>query len=278
MILYAIYPLCSLCIHINNVKFGEIFTLPIVVLISLMAQPRLNFALAKDGLLPDIFSEVDASGNLYKGTWISGIVMTIIAAFMPFTYLDDLISGGILMAFSMTNSSLILMRHESSDGNPHLLQWTLFRFNLLSFITGLIIKHLIEFMIGKVFIFITFCLTWRECIQISRNCPKVLIFGGKSASNDSVPMSQENFFTTPFVPFLPCLGIFVNWYLIAQLELLGMLFFMLYIGLAIIYYFGYSVRNSFGNTKGWKQYDSIGDVETISDDAYARTISLPRVE
>ena len=38
--------------------FGEVFTLPIVVLILLTAQPRLQYALAKDGLLPPIFSEV----------------------------------------------------------------------------------------------------------------------------------------------------------------------------------------------------------------------------
>ena len=38
--------------------FGEVFTLPIVVLIGLIAQPRLQYALAKDGLLPPIFAKV----------------------------------------------------------------------------------------------------------------------------------------------------------------------------------------------------------------------------
>lgn len=37
---------------------GELVTLPLVVLVSFMAQPRLLFAMAKDGLLPRIFSEV----------------------------------------------------------------------------------------------------------------------------------------------------------------------------------------------------------------------------
>lgn len=33
-------------------------TLPLVVLVSFMAQPRLLFAMAKDGLLPHLFAEV----------------------------------------------------------------------------------------------------------------------------------------------------------------------------------------------------------------------------
>lgn len=37
---------------------GELVTLPLVVLVSFMAQPRLLFAMAKDGLLPHIFAEV----------------------------------------------------------------------------------------------------------------------------------------------------------------------------------------------------------------------------
>lgn len=36
---------------------GELVTLPLVVLVSFMAQPRLLFAMAKDGLLPHLFAE-----------------------------------------------------------------------------------------------------------------------------------------------------------------------------------------------------------------------------
>lgn len=37
---------------------GELVTLPLVVLVSFMAQPRLLFAMAKDGLMPSLFSQV----------------------------------------------------------------------------------------------------------------------------------------------------------------------------------------------------------------------------
>lgn len=50
---------------------GEIVTLPLVVLVSFMAQPRLLFAMAKDGLLPHLFAEVDSRGTLLKGSLVS---------------------------------------------------------------------------------------------------------------------------------------------------------------------------------------------------------------
>tara|TARA_B110000971_G_C19865646_1_gene433726 strand:- start:130 stop:348 length:219 start_codon:yes stop_codon:yes gene_type:complete len=44
---------------------GEVITLPLVVLISLLAQPRLFAAMSADGLLPAVFCEVE-DGNLRK--------------------------------------------------------------------------------------------------------------------------------------------------------------------------------------------------------------------
>lgn len=61
------------------VAVGEIVTLPLVVLISFLAQPRLQYALAEDGLLPKIFAETDSHGNLRKGIMISGVICTLVA-------------------------------------------------------------------------------------------------------------------------------------------------------------------------------------------------------
>lgn len=50
----------------NLVAVGELVTLPLVVLVSLLAQPRLQYAMAEDGLLPKVFSELDSDHNLFK--------------------------------------------------------------------------------------------------------------------------------------------------------------------------------------------------------------------
>jgi amino acid transporter len=66
--------------------------------------------MSKDHLLPEIFSQIDRHGNLSHGIIISGIICTIIAIFIPFIYLNDVISAGVLFSFNLTNSSLIIIR------------------------------------------------------------------------------------------------------------------------------------------------------------------------
>ncbi|KAF4130240.1 Amino acid permease [Phytophthora infestans] len=56
------------------VRAGETVTMPVVVLIAFLAQPRLNYALACDGLMPQIFAKVDAKGNLFVNTLITARV------------------------------------------------------------------------------------------------------------------------------------------------------------------------------------------------------------
>ena len=111
---------------------GEVFTLPVVVLISVILQPRLQYALARDELLPPMFCEVDHKGNLRKGVLFAGGLMTLIATFVPFEDLDDFVSAGILVAFTVTNSSLIVMRRQSPTYRPRLLGQVLVVFNVVS--------------------------------------------------------------------------------------------------------------------------------------------------
>lgn len=59
----------------DTVAVGELVTLPLVVLVSLLAQPRLQFAMAEDGLLPAIFARVDAGGNLF---WVRGAFCALV--------------------------------------------------------------------------------------------------------------------------------------------------------------------------------------------------------
>jgi APA family basic amino acid/polyamine antiporter len=70
---------------------GELLSLPVVVLISFIAQPRIQYALAVDGLLPSLFREIDGRGNLTKGILVSGAICTLIALLVPFQSLDDMI-------------------------------------------------------------------------------------------------------------------------------------------------------------------------------------------
>lgn len=211
---------------------GEIVTLPVVVLISLLAQPRLFCAMAQDGLLPPIFQRRNADGNLVGSIILCGIPMTLMSTFVPFRWLDDSISVGILVAFNMTNSSLI-------ECKCHDLSKSLAIFHVAAF--GLaILSRVIEGSIATCMITtagLAVFIHWRSTKQpyfgyhlaaTSNNHDDT-----EDASQYSNPLhhSSHSVFETPLVPLLPLLGIAMNWYLVAQLEWTGLFVLLVYLGL-----------------------------------------------
>ncbi len=220
-----------------------------------MAQPRLQYALSKDGLLPGIFSYVDDHGNIWYGTLISGILVVIIASFVPFEHLNDMISAGILVAFCMTDSSLIIMRHESDE--PGKVERQVALFNISALVFGISLTHFYDYVVANLITaFSVLCMI--TCIKRLYQCPQATLFGGSiraSQYKGSVDMRVDSYFKTPWLPFFPCLGIFVNCYLISQLELIGIALLLGYLSAAAIFYFCYGMHHSVGANGGWEQYD-----------------------
>lgn len=211
---------------------GEIITLPIVVMVTIMAQPRLQFAMAQDGLLPPIFSLVDETGNLFHGTLIAGIAMIVIATCVPFTSLNDLISVGVLTAFTMTCASVVLLRCQSPKDQPSLLKKSLVQFNCLSLTMGLLVQICDFGMMGQLLTLINALMLLALVIRIGSSCPKI------------IETDDSTYFQTPWVPYLPLIAQFLNCYLIGQLGLFSIILLVGYIGTAILLYTIF-VRNKY---------------------------------
>lgn len=243
---------------------GEIATLPIVVLITIMAQPRLQYALAKDGLLPPIFSELDVDGNLTKGTMICGTIMVLIATFVPFTHLNDMISCAVLTALSLTDTSLVLLWYPSPQERTGLAESIMGLYHGSALLTGIVISHFAFSRNGSVVAIFGF-ITMIACIFVLiRFCPKVHTFGRRHPPRDMVSKPND-FFCTPFMPFLPCFGIFVNWYLISQLELAGIILHLGFLAFAVMYYFFYAIEHSVGNNGGWVQEARVESIASFGE-------------
>lgn len=97
---------------------GEMVMLPLVVLLSFLPQPRILAALARDGLAPSILAQVNSNGNLVPAIVVSGFIAVVVASWIPFVILNDLISAGVLLSFNATNSALILVRCERPVVGP----------------------------------------------------------------------------------------------------------------------------------------------------------------
>lgn len=179
---------------------GELATLPIVVLISVMAQPRLMLAMGQDGLLPPYFCNVDDSGNLWNGTFFSGIVMVFVATFIPFERLNDMISFAVLSILNFVDSSLVLLWHEPREATPNLAASLLFAFHVAALLTSVFVTDYTESWFG--FTAATVCALAMVLITLLLYlfCPKPASFGGQESAD-------SGYFRTPFVPFWPCIGI-----------------------------------------------------------------------
>lgn len=213
-------------------SLGELAVFPIVVLVTIMAQPRLNLSMAKDGLLPPVFADVDAEGNPKAGTKISGLVMIAIATVVPFAYLDDLISAGILIAFTLTDASVILVRQTSPPDDPRLLERMLAAFLIVSLLSGFLLRSSLSLeRTGEGTRFAALLLgacTLYIGNKIRSCCPR-------EQSHVQCHGTEPNsgLFLTPWVPILPLIGAWVNLYLIAQLEITGLAAIVGYVGLAV---------------------------------------------
>jgi APA family basic amino acid/polyamine antiporter len=98
------------------IKIAAIAGLSSVILVMLLGQPRIFFSMAKDGLLPPVFSKVHPKYKTpYVSTIITGFVAMIIAGILPINILGELVSIGTLLAFAIVCIGVIVLRVKRPD-------------------------------------------------------------------------------------------------------------------------------------------------------------------
>ncbi|HZC37443.1 MAG TPA: amino acid permease, partial [Sphingomicrobium sp.] len=85
--------------------------LPSVVLMMMFGQTRIFFVMARDGLLPEKLSEVHPKFRTpHIVTALTGVVVIIMAAFLPVGKLADFSNAGTLFAFAMVSLAVMVLR------------------------------------------------------------------------------------------------------------------------------------------------------------------------
>lgn len=98
------------------VKIGAIAGLTSVILVLMYGQTRVFYAMARDGLIPGVFSIVHKS---FKTPWINtlivGLLVSVAAAAFDINTLGDLTSVGTLAAFAIVCFTVIYLRRARPD-------------------------------------------------------------------------------------------------------------------------------------------------------------------
>ncbi len=98
------------------ITLGALAGLTTVVMILLLGQSRVLFAMARDNLIPRGFGKVHPRwGTPYLTTITVGVIVALMAAFIPLEELAELVNIGTLFAFVVVSAGVIVLRRTRPD-------------------------------------------------------------------------------------------------------------------------------------------------------------------
>ncbi|ONM07698.1 Cationic amino acid transporter 4 vacuolar [Zea mays] len=101
------------------VTTGAVLALCSNLMGSLLPQPRILMAMARDGLLPSFFSDVNKQTQVpVKSTIVTGICAAALAFTMDVSQLAGMVSVGTLLAFTVVAVSILILRYVPPDEVP----------------------------------------------------------------------------------------------------------------------------------------------------------------
>ncbi len=98
------------------ISLGAVAGLTSVLLVLLLGQSRVFFAVSRDGLLPPAFSRIHPQYRTpYIPTTITGIAVGVTAALLPIQEIAELTNIGTLFAFVLVCAGVWILRHIEPD-------------------------------------------------------------------------------------------------------------------------------------------------------------------
>jgi len=236
-------------------QIGEIVFLPLVVFISILPQCHLFKEMADDGLVPPIFGKVhhwrgaEQDGVLLHSNVLVGVILCVMAAFMDFDVLNDMISAGVLCSFILANTAGLMVRQTQTgaDGFGRPLAAYVAGAALTAFsATGMLLPDSFMGTLTKKLpdpvpsvILIALLVLGLACAGVSFGALSIRMWRQTRASSVEVEGFQ-----VPGGPLIPCIGILLNLGMLGSLSLSGCLICLGYFGVALLVYILYGVRNA----------------------------------
>jgi APA family basic amino acid/polyamine antiporter len=96
------------------IKVGAVLGLSSTMVVMTMGQPRVFYSMSKDGLLPAWAAKIHPKYQTpHITTAITGVIVAILAGFVPISLLGELVSIGTLFAFVIVGVGIIILRSSN---------------------------------------------------------------------------------------------------------------------------------------------------------------------
>ncbi len=97
------------------IAVGALAGLTTVVMVLLLGQIRVTFAMARDGLLPHGLAHTGSHGTPYRVSMIIGGLVAFVATFFPIGALEEMVNIGTLFAFVLVSMGVVILRRSRPD-------------------------------------------------------------------------------------------------------------------------------------------------------------------
>jgi basic amino acid/polyamine antiporter, APA family len=99
----------------NIISVGALAGLTTVVMVLLLGQVRVLFAMSRDGLLPRGLARTGEHGTPVRATILVGILVAFGATFFPADKLEEMVNVGTLFAFILVSGAVLVLRRTRPD-------------------------------------------------------------------------------------------------------------------------------------------------------------------
>jgi len=97
------------------ISIGALAGLTTVVIVLVLGQTRVLFAMCRDGLLPRPLARTGRHGTPVRITIIVGVLVALAASVFPMDKLEEMVNIGTLFAFVLVSAGVVVLRRTRPD-------------------------------------------------------------------------------------------------------------------------------------------------------------------